>query len=270
MNQPLVSVIIPVFNAGPFIKETLNSVIAQTYRDIEIIVINDGSTDNSLEAIRSIGDRRINVQSIPNSGGPARPRNNGMKMAHGEYIAFLDSDDIWLPSKLEKQVSFLQGRPEVGLVYPLYQHFDENGDEFEIFPRERRRFSGGGEKFFQYLLKESEIPTSGILMRRELTEKIGLFDEHPLATAVEDFDYLLRASFFTSAACLEEVLLKYRRNPTSISKASLTTKMRRLQYVYCKHRNHMSFFIYWSRLARFLLYYVKLLLVGLFNKKSPE
>src|SRR3990170_2838516 len=116
--MPKVSVIIPTYNREKYIVETLQSVFAQTFTDYEVIVIDDGSTDNTADVLRPYLDRIVYIRK-PN-GGQGSARNVGIKVAKGEYIAFLDSDDLWMPEKLELQVKYLDNNKDAGLVFTDY------------------------------------------------------------------------------------------------------------------------------------------------------
>lgn len=107
MSQPVISVIIPTYNYGRFLRECLDSVFVQTFRDIEVIVVDDGSTDDTPAILDSISDRRLKQFRIPNSGSPCA-RNVGLRHAHGEFVAFIDADDRWRPRKLETQLALLR------------------------------------------------------------------------------------------------------------------------------------------------------------------
>jgi glycosyltransferase involved in cell wall biosynthesis len=115
--QPAVSVIIPTYNRANYLKKSIQSVVSQTIKDIEIIVINNYSTDNTLEVINSFYDQRIQIINFKNDGVIARSRNKGLVQSTGKYIAFLDDDDIWCPDKLELQIKYLEYHPEFCTVY---------------------------------------------------------------------------------------------------------------------------------------------------------
>ena len=104
MKSPLVSVVLTTYNRADLISETIESILSQTFRNFELIVVDDGSTDNTEEVVRSYNDERVHYIKTDNWGGPAKPRNIGIKKAKGEYIAFCDDDDLWLPNKLEVQL----------------------------------------------------------------------------------------------------------------------------------------------------------------------
>ena len=106
--NPLVSIIIPTYNRAEYLKRALKSVFSQTFKDFEVLVMDDGSTDNTLEIVESFKEERIKYEWAENFGGPAAPRNRGLRFARGEYIAFLDSDDEWITDKIEKQFILLK------------------------------------------------------------------------------------------------------------------------------------------------------------------
>ena len=124
----MISIITPLFNTEIFIQSTIESVLSQTYQKWEMIIIDDGSTDGSVDIVRPFAkkDERINLICLPGNNGSAHARNEGIKNARGRYIAFLDSDDIWLPKKLEKQLRFMD-RKNSPLTFTAYQKINENG-----------------------------------------------------------------------------------------------------------------------------------------------
>lgn len=124
---PRVSVIIPCYNTARYVKETIESVLNQTRQDFEIIVVDDGSTDDSHNVIASINDQRIRYHYQPNQG-LAAARNTGLALATGEFVAFLDADDFFLPEKLARQIAALDSQPEVGLVAGGHLYVDEFGN----------------------------------------------------------------------------------------------------------------------------------------------
>lgn len=124
--MPLISVIIPVYNGEKTIRETIESVLNQTFSDFELIVINDGSQDSTLEIVSSIPDPRLQVFSYPNAG-LAASRNRGISKATGKYISFIDADDLWTPDKLEEQLRALQANPQAAVAYSWTDCIDESG-----------------------------------------------------------------------------------------------------------------------------------------------
>ena len=112
---PLVSVVMPAYNAGPYIEQAIRSVLEQDYPNIELIVVDDGSKDGTPEAVEALFGDRVRVLRQKN-GGPAAARNLGIRASNGTLLAFLDADDVWLPGKLQAQVSYMLAHPDIGLV----------------------------------------------------------------------------------------------------------------------------------------------------------
>ena len=194
LNNNLVSVVLPAYNSEKYISETIESIISQTYQNWEALIIDDGSTDTTKSIIESYIAKDARIKYIlldNNSGGPARPRNIGITNASGEYIAFLDSDDIWLSDKLEKQVMQMESQKEIGLSYVLYSILSEDGTIKGVFPKIKRRFRGN---IFNSLYLSPVIANSSIMVRRDVFNEIGLLDEDPRLVAAEDYDMLLRVS----------------------------------------------------------------------------
>ncbi len=127
MNIPKVSVILPNYNRERYIGEAIESVLNQTYRNLELIVLDDGSTDNSLEVVSSYKDNRLKLIRLHHIGFPGIVRNRGIEVSKGEFIGFIDSDDVWDKEKLEVQVNLLESDPEVGLVHTDYRTINEKG-----------------------------------------------------------------------------------------------------------------------------------------------
>lgn len=202
--QPKVSVIIPAFNSAPFIAETIQSVLAQTYNNLEIIVVDDGSTDTTLDVLNEFGDQITALTKA--NGGPASARNLAIRNASGKYIAFLDADDLWTPEKLTEQVAFLEAHPEVGLTYAEALMFDEVGGEKQI----RGKIGFTGETSFCHLLLGDHIPNSTVLMRRNCVDTIGWLNEHRDLIAVEDYEYWLRLAKAFPIRAIAKPLAYYR------------------------------------------------------------
>jgi glycosyltransferase involved in cell wall biosynthesis len=210
---PLVSVIVPAYNVSEFIVDALNSVLAQTFTDYEVIVINDGSPDTeALERALAPFMSRIVYLKQENRGVSAA-RNTGIKAARGPLVAFLDGDDTWLPNYLEVQVARIQADPTVDVLYPnvlLFGGPSETGEEFmTICP------SNGEVTFERLLLQECNVSNCSIA-RRETLVRAGLFDES--LRSVEDFDLWLRV--IKQGGCIKyhrDVLARYRRRPGSLT-----------------------------------------------------
>jgi len=202
----LVSVIVPTYNSAQYIEECLESVFSQTYTKLEILVVDDGSTDNTRELLEPyIASGKIQYFYQQNKG-PAAARNLGLRHAHGEYIGFIDADDLWLPEKVEKQVVVLQKNPNVGMMYSDSEWF---GDEWqrqrsssrklrEIDRRKAEHFRRGD--IYKVLLSHNFIPTMTVLVRHSILKKTGPFLERIGNTRFsygEDFELWLRIASVT-------------------------------------------------------------------------
>lgn len=207
----LVSVIIPTYNRGILVAETIKSVINQSYNDIEIIVVDDGSTDNTEEVIKNIVASNLFYIKTSNSGRPAVPRNTGFKHSRGEYIAFLDSDDIWLPDKIKRQVKILENDSRVGLVFCQCKFFGEGYRENKLYPS--KAFSGN---VFENLILGNFVPTVSVLCRREVLEQIGVFDENPNLRAFEDYELWIRIAYKFQFHYINEPLCLFRMHSQNI------------------------------------------------------
>ncbi len=207
-----VSVIIPTYNRAKFVTKAIDSVLVQTYKDYEIIVVDDGSTDNTHEVVRSFNDPRINYIRHEENRGSGAARNTGIKASRGEYIAFLDSDDEWLPTKLSKQMTIFQAAPEqLGVVYCGVYFVDYQSDRIikTIVPTYRGDFS-------KRILKRGSGPSlPAAVVKKECFDKAGLFDERFLFH--DDTDLWVRISPFYDFDFVKECLMKVSRNHEQIS-----------------------------------------------------
>ena len=203
MTEPDVSVIIPTYNRALLLRETLESLQAQTYRDFEAIVVDDGSTDNTGEVVQSFDQRFRYVYQA--NRGRSSARNNGLSQARGRYIAFLDSDDLYLPCKLQVQVQCLEEHPEVGWVYSSTRNIDEQG---------RQGDSGYEATASGWIYPEIAfyIPLtvilSTVMVRREVMEAVGGFDQR--MDRFEDTDMWRRISRQYRALAISEPLIGFR------------------------------------------------------------
>lgn len=202
--KPLVSVIIPNYNYANYVCEAINSVLDQTYENIEIIVVDDGSADNSAEILKGYGDR-ITAIFQPNAGVSAA-RNNGVKNSSGEYVAFLDADDVWLPKKIEKQVDLFESEKDLGLVHVGVEEIDANGNMLQT------RLDGmSGAVSREFLLFERSVVLgggSGSALPRRIFDEVGGVDLDLQTSA--DWDLFYRVSRVYNIGFVPEVLLKYR------------------------------------------------------------
>ena len=199
---PLVSVVLPSFNRAGTLGRAIHSVLTQTYGRFELLVVDDGSTDATESIVKGFADARVRYLRQDGNQGVAAARNRGMREALGELIAFLDSDDAWTPRKLERQVALLRSAPaQVGLVYCGVEVRDASGVRSINLPAQR------GYLFRTLLAGNVVHGCSGVVMRRTVFDLIGGFDE--TLTAIEDYDYWLRAAQFFAFDYVEEPLLVY-------------------------------------------------------------
>ena len=170
MHLPLVSVIIPAYNCEQYIFQAIDSVFKQQYQSVEIIVVDDGSTDNTGSLVSGLNDKIKYIYQ--KNQGPSSARNKGIENAKGELIAFLDADDLWLPQKLKLQVDIMERLADVGAVASGYSLFDECADQcFNVSHRQANEFLS-----FKELYIKNSLVTPSLLIRRECFEKVGMFD----------------------------------------------------------------------------------------------
>jgi glycosyltransferase involved in cell wall biosynthesis len=184
-NRPLVSVIIPTYNRGWILTEAIDSVLAQDYKDYELIVVDDGSTDNTREILDTYG-RDIVVLRQTNKGVSAA-RNRGIAQAGGQLVAFLDSDDIWQPRKLSRQVDFFKLNPDA-VINQTEEIWIRNG--VRVNPKDRHRKPSG--MIFERSLGLCLVSPSAVMIQKTLFDAVGVFDEN--LPACEDYDLWLRIS----------------------------------------------------------------------------
>lgn len=208
--MPLISVIIPVYNGEKTIRETIKSALQQTFSDFELIIINDGSQDATLAIVNSIKDPRIKVFSYPNTGSNPS-RNRGVSHATGEYIAFLDADDLWTPNKLESQLIALQANPQAAVAYSWTNSIDELGQ----FLRQGSHISVTGDVYKQLLLSNFLDSGSNPLIRAHALAAVGGFDES-LAHG-EDLDMWLRLADHYQFVAVPSPQILYRQSSNSVS-----------------------------------------------------
>lgn len=260
MNDKIVSIIIPTYNRANCIRETITSVLNQTYQNFEIIIIDDGSIDNTKEIIQAFLDERIKYIYQEHNGLPASARNKGLKLAKGEYIAFLDSDDLWFPQKLKIQINFMKENPSILLVAT-------NGLIFTLKPNMKVLSLKNNIKIsFKELLQNNIIINSSVMMRKNVIQIIGFLDESSVLRYGEDCDYWLRLLNLknNSILILKDILVKYRDSKNSRIKlykdpSFFKQKYRIKSYIYRKYNS-----LYQNdtdKLLRELLYQYKISII---------
>jgi glycosyltransferase involved in cell wall biosynthesis len=204
--MPTISIIIPAYNAAATILETIESVQQQTFSDFELIVINDGSTDKTPELLQSVQDERLKVFSYEN-GGLSTARNRGIAHATGEFIAFLDADDLWTSDKLELQLAALQQHLDAGVAYSWTYFMDEKGRERFFHPCDPVVFEGN--VYDKLLVGDFIYNGSNTLIRRQAIDSVGGFD--PEINACADWDYWLRLAAHWNFVVVPKHQVFYRR-----------------------------------------------------------
>src|SRR5215813_3489651 len=223
-----VSVIIPTYNRADLIGETIESVLKQTFDDFEIIIVDDGSTDATGEVVRKF-DGPIKYLYQDNRGRSCA-RNRGFEASSGDYVCFLDSDDVLKPMMIERQVSLLDSNSNLGFVYSDYQFINQTGEILPV-PESFSRHPLRRGRIFRFLIYFDFIPPSSVLSRRDCINKIGLF-ESSLEPA-EDLDWLLRMTSLYETDYIPEPLFLFRKHEgntptTALEEATIRVIMRHL------------------------------------------
>ncbi len=217
-DSPKISVIIPTFNCSKYLPEAINSVLNQTYQNLEMIVVDDGSTDTTREIINSYINRypkKIKYIFQENKG-LACARNTGVKNALGEYIALLDADDIWTVQRLKETLGAIEKEPDIGLVHANINWMSEEGNIISSPKRKTRYLSG--YIFENIFLRKAHIAIPTILVRKECFDKVGGFDENLTRLGCEDREMWLRIAELYKFAYIDKVLGYYRIRKGSMSK----------------------------------------------------
>ena len=214
MNLPKVTVIIPTYNRAHYLGMAIQSVFEQTFDDLELIVVDDGSTDNTRELVGRIRDRRFRYLYQEHRGTSAA-RNAGIRNARGNYVAWLDSDDLWLPDMLAVEVPVLDGRPEIGLVYAQGQGMDKDGKLLAVTRGMPERYPGDS---FRSMLWGDCTYHDTVVLRRSCFDRVGLFDES--FRTIEDWDMWLRVARHYPFAYIDRVVAKFRLHDGNITGSS--------------------------------------------------
>ncbi len=234
--EPLISVIIPSYNSEKYISETIHSVLNQTYQRFEILVVDDSSEDSTCEVVKKIAakDKRINIFKIEHSGAPSIPRNFGIKKANGELIAFIDSDDLWVKNKLERQLKYFKRFPELIFVYSMSVTFGDVSifsSYYEVLPltfraaHTRNDLINGG----------NSIPLSTVMVWTNKLREINGFDEDPELNIGEDYDLWIRLSSLGKFIFIPRIQTYYRIHQKQLSNNWEVNK-KKLEYL-AKKRN---------------------------------
>ncbi len=224
-HQPLISIIMPAYNAGPYIHAAVSSVLRQTETRWELIVIDDASTDDTQEQVARFSDSRIHYRRVERIGSPAGVRNAGLSMAGGKYIAFLDADDCYYPDALKTLKEAMEADPYLNAVHGFRTHIDENGRALSTHQRLTQHSGAYGlpvgyENSWHNLLMGYIVCTLPCyLIRRETVERIGQFDEE--LCGPEDWDFIMRLFLegHDQIKAIPAYIYQYRMHLGSLSKA---------------------------------------------------
>jgi glycosyltransferase involved in cell wall biosynthesis len=205
---PLVSVVIPVYNGARFLSRAIDSVLAQTYPAVEVVVVDDGSTDDSRALVAGYGDRVVAVHQA--NGGVAQARNAGILASRGELVAFLDQDDWWRPEKVAAQVRVFQSDAEIGLVHTGVGHYDEQAQAFvgRLNPHDAPHELVG--YCYERLLLGNSIYNATVMVRRAALDAVGHFDASIAGNTVADYELWLRVAQRFALAYVPEELAVFR------------------------------------------------------------
>ncbi|WP_299487738.1 glycosyltransferase [Acaryochloris sp. IP29b_bin.137] len=207
-----VSVIIPAYNAMPYLPQTVESVLQQTFNNFEVLIIDDASTDETVEWASQLEDRRVSLIQHDQNQGLATTRNMGINRAKGDYIAFLDADDVWEPTKLSKQIQVLNRDTHIGLIYTSAAIINEEG---QTTGRMFKAFKEGN--VWELLIQGNFVDCpSSVMVRRECFDQVGLFDIN--FRCVEDWEMWIRIAKRYRFAAIHEPLVKFRMVSNSLSK----------------------------------------------------
>lgn len=223
MNAPLISTIMPVYNAAPFVREAVESVLAQTMGDFELIIVEDASTDCSREVLAGITDPRCRVLTNAANRGAAETKNRGIEIARGEFVAFLDADDIAVPQRFARQVEWLRAHPNVGVLGSSIEHIDTSGKSLGAFdlaeadPRVLRA----------RLLFQNRLAQSSVMLRASALNGLRFRREFEPA---EDYDLWVRME--CDLAIMGETLVRYRLHEQSVSATKSAAMLRAVKAIH--------------------------------------
>ena len=217
----MISIVTPAYNAAAYLGETGRSVLAQTFRDWEWLIVDDGSTDATREVAAGFGDARVRPIAAAHSGLPAAARNRGLAEARGEFIAFLDADDRWLPGKLALQAACFDANPAAGLVFSRYRYFFEEWERPSRMTAPNLRDVPNPGMLYGRLFFHNLVALSTAVVRRALLDAHGGFDEDPRQRGTEDYELWLRLAPHAPFAFVDLPLMTYRLHARGLSRKAV-------------------------------------------------
>jgi glycosyltransferase involved in cell wall biosynthesis len=232
MLNPKVSIVIPTYNRADFLPKAIQSVLSQTYRDWEIIIVDDGSTDNTEEIVKGYNESRIRYIAHKSNLGISAARNTAIKNSKGKYIALLDSDDEWFPEKISYQMNIFQKKDSECGVVCTSGHMIEDDKKIRV-----KVIPANLDNFYEKFLFENIIWCSSVLIKKECFEKLGLFDEH--LKSCEDWEMWIRISKYYKFIFLKTPLIKYLIHPGQLSE-NLLKKINARKRILFKYQDELK------------------------------
>nr|WP_232470359.1 glycosyltransferase [Methylococcus sp. BF19-07] len=229
---PRITVLLPVYNGEIYLREALESILIQTYADFSLLAIDDGSTDSSLEILRSIKDPRISVKVNPTNKGLIRTLNEGLDLIQSEYIARMDADDIATPYRLEEQLAFMDAHPDVGLCGGYYERFTDT-ESIVVRPPTTH------EDISYALIFDNVMAHNTVMFRRSVLEHYRLRYDPAFAHA-EDYELWVRFARYSRLANLPRVLVRYRFHPANTSSRFRQEQQIAAAKIRHIHRTHLG------------------------------
>lgn len=234
MNEPLVSVILPTRNRADTIVASVRSVLDQSYRNLELLIVDDASTDDTKACIDELTDPRIRWIRLDRQAGASTARNIGIEQACGAWIAFQDSDDVWLPGKLEKQVARVRD-PAANVIAAFTSYWRHDGVTRVLLPQPGSKGMEGD--VLPRLLKSNFISTQVLMVRRDVALAVGGFDDQ--LSALNDWDFVIRIARHGAIAWVPEPLVEYVLQPDSLTK-SIDAFVHNYEMMMIKHAGLMT------------------------------
>lgn len=248
-QSPLVSVVVITYNAAEYVGRAIRSVLQQSWTNLELIVVDDGSTDDTRTVIERFNDNRITYVQQENQG-PNTARNHGVRLSQGEFVAFLDADDWWLPDKLSRQVALAGQQQNAGLIYSLAVGVDTAGTE-----QGRAKTVINGHAVERLLLGQCIAGSaSSVMVRRKTIDTVGMFDES--LHYAEDWEYWIRIASQFEIACVPEYDVYLLSRPNSRGKNALATRNDSLRFIHSALDRHAPGRPWFRRTALAEIHYV--------------
>lgn len=266
MNNPLVSVIMPTYNHADYIKDSIESVLGQSYKNLELIIINNYSDDNTEDIINTFKDDSIKYLKFHNNGIIAVSRNIGIRHASGKYIAFIDSDDIWLDKKLEYQISFLENNKEFSMVYAPQAILGQD----DLLYNNAYSYHKKSQKHNTAIsiLENNFISCSSVMIKKDVFEIVGYIDEDKELVGVEDCDLWVRIAMRYRIGFIDKVLSKYRIHDNAVSQRGRSAAQKLKEIKLIKKYDKLRLIKKHRAIVKYILLYIKAVKYALLNKEG--